>query len=806
MIPPWIPLDEVGPDHAPLVGRKAAVLAALRRAGFAVPDGFCVPVGTDARETAAELSAAFATLGGPVAVRSSGVAEDGTVASYAGQLVTTLDVCTPGTLIAAVVDGQASGDRAGVHRYRRDRDTGTDGERGVAILVQRMVEPVSAGVAFTVNPVTGADELVVDAVPGLADEMVSGLVDPDHWVVRGGRPEQLSGTHGALDTETAARVAELATAVARHLGGPQDIEWAVDKEQRLWLLQARPVTTLPTRPGRIAAAAPDVVPIDVVVPPGFWRRDPYTTTPWVPMQESVFGPVFNATARHMVAFSLYGLPCLRQIGGWPYHGRAADDETDEARWDRFGKAILAGEYRRVVQRWHHAWRAEFAARTVELRSVDLSTLPQTWLAAHLLRVRVLFADLHEAYFRVAGAGIVALGELGVLCRDLLGWDAAQTIRLAEVSGAPRPPASVALDELASVAAGRPALCTALLGAVDPRAGSIGVEQLADVDPDFATRFATHIAAYGHRTMGFDLSEPTVAERPGIVLAMLRSQIGRTRTRAAGRRAEPTAPNVRAEAARVLEGAPSIDRERFNRALEACDATAGLRDEKSARAVEVWALLRYAVRAAGDRLAVQGRIAVPDDALYLHADELETVMRDPAAPLPDIAQRQAQRRWARQHPGPPVHGTFTPPPPVDPARLSEPARYALDVVGWSMSAWTGGRRPDDTGDRVLRGVGVSPGRYAGTVRVVAGAHEFDKVRPGDVVVCTSTTPQWNDLFSAVGALVTDTGGLLSHPAIVAREYGVPAVVATGRGTRSLRDDQVVTVDGDTGEVTPVPLTT
>jgi rifampicin phosphotransferase len=101
--------------------------------------------------------------------------------------------------------------------------------------------------------------------------------------------------------------------------------------------------------------------------------------------------------------------------------------------------------------------------------------------------------------------------------------------------------------------------------------------------------------------------------------------------------------------------------------------------------------------------------------------------------------------------------------------------------------------------LLRGVGASPGSYTGTVRVLISEADFDRLRPGDVLVCPETTPQWSVLFGSVGALVTDTGGMLSHPAIIAREYRVPAVVATGNATRLLTDGQVVRVDGDTGQV-------
>ena len=114
-------------------------------------------------------------------------------------------------------------------------------------------------------------------------------------------------------------------------------------------------------------------------------------------------------------------------------------------------------------------------------------------------------------------------------------------------------------------------------------------------------------------------------------------------------------------------------------------------------------------------------------------------------------------------------------------------------------------PDQSGQAqgasttTIRGIAVSPGRYTGPVRVIASESEFGKLQAGDVLVCGTTTPVWSVLFPSIGALVTDTGGILSHPAIIAREYRVPGVVATGNATRLLRDGQVVTVDGAAGLV-------
>jgi pyruvate,water dikinase len=118
--------------------------------------------------------------------------------------------------------------------------------------------------------------------------------------------------------------------------------------------------------------------------------------------------------------------------------------------------------------------------------------------------------------------------------------------------------------------------------------------------------------------------------------------------------------------------------------------------------------------------------------------------------------------------------------------------------WSLAQFSE-ERPGAGGEGVVSGTPASPGRYTGTVRVVMGEHEFEKMRAGDVVVCPATSPAWSVVFPTMGALVTDSGGILSHPAIIAREHGIPAVVGTGNATVVLMDGQRVTVDGSAGAV-------
>ena len=215
-------------------GHKAATLAALRGAGHRVPDGIVVPA--DVTFTLDEAAAALTRVGaGPWAVRSSSTAEDLADASFAGQYESVLGVTTPDALVAAVERVRASATAAHAAAYRgRQGDT----TASMAVIVQRMVPARAAGVAFSANPVTGADETVIEAVRGLGDALAAGTADADRWLDIDGAPRAIANT-GVLDQSDARQIGALVRRVAGERGAPQDIEWAIENDG-LWLLQARP--------------------------------------------------------------------------------------------------------------------------------------------------------------------------------------------------------------------------------------------------------------------------------------------------------------------------------------------------------------------------------------------------------------------------------------------------------------------------------------------------------------------------------------------------------------------------------------
>lgn len=554
----------------------------------------------------------------------------------------------------------------------------------------------------------------------------------------------------------------------------------------------------------VPIAAP-VASVPVEPPGGFWQREgSHFPRPLSPFGRSLPGILGGGGLRAM--FAEFGFLAekidFREIGGWVYQSMIplAPDEVGP-RVQRAVEAIRSDRAGQTMQRWYDEWRPELAQRIAELRAVDLPALDDQALDAHVGRVLDLIGVAVERHFLLNGAYVLMLAEFVFTARDLLGWDDRPALDalagLSEQSSEP----TRGLHELTVLAAGRPPL-RALLAAIDEWTP----EQLGRLDPEFADALDGYRQAYGCRALGYDAAESTVAETPTFVLGLIRDQLARGYDPAAdvaalARKREETIAEARA----VLDSQPPADRERFERTLRRAGQAYPVREDNEFYTVSApIALARYAALEIGRRLAVRGQIAHRDDVFFLEVEEARAALRDGRDRRELVARRVHEQTWVEAHPGPAAYGDPPgPPPPLD--ALPDEARFVMQALFWMVQtvlAPEASARVQAAGP-ALRGIPASPGRYRGTVRVVRDEREFDKVQAGDVLVCPITSPVWSVLFPSIGALVTDTGGVLSHPAIIAREYRIPAVVATGSATRMLRDGQVVTVDGAEGLVEVQP---
>ncbi len=805
-------LDDDAAMDAGLAGHKAANLARLTALGFPVPPG--VVLSTDAVDRIRALGAVPEDLrdrlalaleelgGGPVAVRSSGSAEDLPGASFAGQYETFLGVDGVDAVQEAVLRCARSAGSQRVAAYAAGRvgDTGPAGPR-MAVLIQAMVQAEAAGVAFTADPVTGdRDEVLVSAVRGLGERLVGGETTPEEWRVRDGEARRVAGPEEAIDAQGATRVGALAAAVEAAFGQPQDVEWAIAAGQ-LFLLQARPITALPRRPE--------------IIPPGegFWEKDAeHYPMPLTPFGASVYLPAVEHGLAAML--DTWGLPLQRvqqrSVGGEVYTRAVplgGKDRKPPPWWLIWLAMRVAPPLRRRAKRTERALRERLAERLIDewpgsreqfrrdaaaLRAVDLQALADEQLLAHLDRVLALLGRGEAAHFGLVPPYGMAVYELATACQELLGWTPAEALALlagnSETSSAP----GRALRDLAPSLAASPAALAALQGAGDDL-----LDRLQAAAPQLAIRLQAYLEGYGHRTFSYDPGDPTLAERPALLAALLRARIAEDPTRP-----DPTAEARTAalgRARRELDSRPQEQRARFERALATAQRAYGVREDNV-----LWTdnlpsgLLRYVAVEVGRRLVDRGLLARPDDAVFLQDAELRAALLGASADLRAlVAQRRAERAWVAAHPGPGSYGL-----PAAPARdlrgLPAGLRQLSAALLWQVDLRTTPERPDGDGS-VITGLAGSPGRHTGTVRVIRDESQFGRLGPGEVLVCPITSPAWSVLFTQAGALVTDGGGLLAHAAVIAREYGIPAVLATGDATHRLRDGDAVTVDGTTGEV-------
>jgi pyruvate,water dikinase len=812
------------------VGAKAANLGAALAAGFPVPDGVVVTAATlsdafggphaaltdRALPTAIEesLRDALEQLGGgPFAVRSSALAEDLADASYAGQYETVLGVEGLAAVAAAIRRCWVSGFAERVTAYERGR--AATKPRGMAVLIQRLVLADAAGVAFTANPVSGArDETLVSAVRGLGDRLVSGEATPDEWTVRGDRIECGGGARGAIDAEQARSIAELARRIEAHFGAPQDIEWAL-AGGTLFLLQARPITALAEPPERI-----EPVPVPVALPDGFWERDvSHFPLPQSPMNRSLVTVRQNeAIARTFREFGVLaeGLE-FREIGGWVYTRLVPPGRKDRpappaplmwllarlhpqlrGRVRAARRAIhddLAG---RMIDRWHEQTRPDLQARIDALRDTQLEALDEERLLEHWARVSSLLDDGLLTHDRLHVPIALARMELAVASRELLGWDEHRAFELLAGLSAMSTAPTLGLAELSHIATARPAV-----RALVERAHREAATQISREDPEFAKAFEQYQRTFGARALRYEVAGPSLAEMPELTLATVRDQLRRGYAPSAhfdahaARRTESVA-----QARALLAGRPEVERARFERALGRAQAAHPVHEENEFYTMSVpLALARYALLEFGRRLASRDVIAERDDVFFLEIDEVLAAFGAGGDQRVLVARRKGERAWTLAHPGPATYGRNPGgPPPLH--VLPRESRVVMEALLWAVERAFAAERSaqrQSSGAATIKGIAASPGRYTGTVRVIAGDHEFDKLRAGDVLVCPVTEPVWSVLFSRIGGLVTDSGGILSHPAIIAREFGIPAVVATGNATALLHDGQRVTVDGNAGVV-------
>jgi len=460
--------------------------------------------------------------------------------------------------------------------------------------------------------------------------------------------------------------------------------------------------------------------------------------------------------------------------------------------ERFGRAaeVFAKKLWRDQRReWDEVSKPAAIAAHRELQAIDPDALSDADLVAYLTRCRDHHAAMLAQHMRFTAAAVLPVGDFLAHAGDWTGLPQAELLGLMRGTSAVSAGGSDEMERLKRAFAADPAARAALESDGEP------ARILADLRTrggETGTALSGYLDLVGHRLIdGFDIAEPTALEMPDALLRSLRIVVSGE---------AEAAVDIDGLIAQVRAQVPAAHQPAFDALLAEARTNYRLRDERGVYS-DIWAsgLMRRAALAAGRRVAGRGRIAAPAQMLDAGLDEMCALVAGSGGPdAEELAGRAAYRAAYVARDVPATLGPPMPPPPdlsaLPPAagRVMRAMAIALDHIFGSAEA------PHE--DAVLYGLAASKGVYEGPARRVAGPSEFGRIAKGDVLVTESTTEAFNILLPLLGGIVTDNGGLLSHAAIVAREYGIPGVVGTREATDRIADGMRLRVDGDAGEVT------
>jgi len=740
------------------VGQKAATLSQLKRWGYPVPKGWVLPAGDDP-EPLIELL--HPTPEAPLVVRSSAVGEDSEQASAAGQYQTILHVTSRSALREAITVCQAFYDQPRAVQYRQDRGVP---EANMAVLVQIQIQGVFSGVAFSRDPMQGdTDVVTVEALPGEASRIVSGQTTPERYRVRfSNPPEPGSEIELQLERETEAgdvppqlirQVALLARDLeARYYGVPQDIEWSYDG-RTLWVLQARPITTLlPIWTRKIAA---EVIP--GLIHPLTWSINrPLTCGVWgdiftLVLGERARGLNFNQTATLHFSRAYFNASLL----GQSFRRMGLPPESLEflTRGARLSKPSLRSTLRNVpgllrLLRRELRLHRDFEHDNRQIFIPLLNTLqdqPAKNLAPPSLieRIESIFEALQRAtYYSILAPLSASLRQALFRIKD----------EKLDNSSMPEVAALRSLSTLARAA--QPLLANAKQPDFQPsRVFAILAES-----PEGLTilkQLDQLIDRYGYLSdVATDIAVPTWHEDPRPIYDLF-----------AGFLLHPPAmPGVKPAQGWLA----SVVQQRVQ-----------LKGHVAVVYNRLLAELRWCFVALEQAWLHSGLLAAPGDIFFLEWHEVREIAVNPNSLLIDqVPQRVARRRSQFQQDSqlasvpPVVYGNT--PPAVPDFDLGQP---------WQQ----------------LRGIGASPGQAVGQVKVLRNLQAIAGIDRNTILVVPYTDAGWAPLLARAGGLIAEVGGRLSHGAIVAREYGIPAVMEIANATQRLQDGQQVHIDGQQGTV-------
>ncbi len=761
----------------PTIGSKAAKLRFLIDRDFRVPQTVVCPWDVYSRyvESPSRMLEAVESdlsrkieLNRRYAVRSSANVEDRLDHSFAGQFKTVLDVQGAHELAQAVRDVWASAYSSGVEAYLRRMGRDPQ-DLKMAVIIQEMVPPVVSGVSFSRNPVTGTDEIVVEAVEGSGETLVQEGVTPARWIHRWGMWIQ-EPEHSPIPTELVQQVVSQTRSIAGAYGSPVDLEWVYDGQEVFWV-QLREITALSAVNVYSNRAAKEVLP--GIIKPLVWSVNvPLVNGAWVKLLTEIIGPndigprslaksfyyraYFNVGAFSAI-FEELGLPrdTLERMGGTA--GGETGKRAFRPTWRTLSHVPRLLRFTADKRRFDRRIEAFLPAMESTIRGFPTDEVAGLSEQALLARIDELYHLNQEiAYYNIVTPNLMRLHTARLRKRlqragvDFESFDVTggmeelhrfdPNVHLRQLNDRYRE-----LDE-DTQAQIRESTYEAFLDLP-------GIASLQHAVARFLDQFG-HLSDSGN-----DFSYVPWRENPDVVLRLIVNY--------------PRAEGPQKLHFEDLDLSP-FRRFRLARLNRKARMFRLYREAVGSLYTYGYGLFRIYFLALGEHFVRRGLLASDADIFYLDLDEITEVVREGALGTvyaEKVAQRKREIEMVRDAVLPEViYGDE--PPPV--------------------------KRGTERG-RVLSGTPTSRGYYRGPARVVQGIEDFRNVSEGDVLVIPYSDVGWTPLFSKAGAVIAESGGILSHSSIVAREYGIPAVVSVSQACQQLQDGVVVTVDGYTGTV-------
>lgn len=502
------------------------------------------------------------------------------------------------------------------------------------------------------------------------------------------------------------------------------------------------------------------------------------------------GAMSRGATRGIEALGLPARYLIANYGGYNY-GTIHLLDTDLAAWMPDAQARIVGELNGLLDKWRGVYLPEVMELNARLRDFDYAVASTEELVAQLRWSVEQRERQWEIHMRAVIPVMFAAGELGNQWEAAFGAERRDESLLL-LQGYPNKTVESAAElwKLSRAALAVPEVARLLLESPPKRI--VALLGTTDAGRAFKAKLDAYLREYGWRTGGFDFSDPAWIEDPGVALTTLRDFMRQPDDRDPARLEARSAAEREELLAKVGPEVDALETGPFLRLLIALSQQyLPLQEDHNFYIDQMnTVLMRWPAKEAGRRLAAADAIALPEDIFYLTFDEAIEALRAPAARdwAELVTERRAVRaRQAEQRP-PQNLGT-----PLPPELLADPAFGGI-------SGFFGEPVVQDETSNVLRGTAASRGAVTGRACVVRSLEEADRLQLGDILVCEMTMPAWTPLFAVAAGVVTDTGGALSHSAIVAREYRVPCVVGTTTGTRRIEDGQRITVDGTAGTVT------